>query len=121
MSELFKLESQTHTYIGVETSISGEFHFQGHTLVGGNIDGEIHIHNDSPRVIESTGQVKGTIYCHNLKVYGSVEGQIKAQGKITFYPSSNFSGQIEAADLNILPGCKINMEARTDVQIQPEN
>lgn len=121
MSELFKLESQTHTFIGVDTSISGEFHFQGHTLIGGNIEGNIHIHNESPLIIESTGNIKGTIYCHDLKVYGNLEGQIKAQGKITFFPSSSFIGQIEASDLNILPGCKINMEARTDVQIQLEN
>jgi cytoskeletal protein CcmA (bactofilin family) len=117
MSELFKLESQTHTYIGENTSLSGEFHFQGYTLVGGELDGEVHIHNESPLVIESTGKVKGIIYCQNLKVYGQVEGQIKAKGKITFYPSSQFSGQVEAADLNILPGSKINMEARTDVQL----
>ncbi len=115
MSELFKLESQTHTYIGVETRISGEFHFQGHTLIGGSIDGEVHIHNEAPLVIESTAIIKGAIHCHNIKVYGHVEGQIKAKGKITFYPSSSFTGQIEAADLNILPGCKINMEARTDI------
>ncbi len=114
MSELFKLESQTHTFIGADTAISGEFHFHGHTLIAGQMDGEVHIHNESPLVIESTGKMKGTIHCHNLKVYGVVEGQIKAKGKITFYPSSTFTGQIEAGDLNILPGSKINMEARTD-------
>ena len=121
MSELFKVESQTHTYIGEATSLSGEFHFKGHTLIGGEIEGKVHMHNESPLIIESTGLLKGTVHCHNLKVYGTIEGQIKATGKITFYPSSIFTGQIEAAELNILPGSKINMEARTDVQIQPEH
>ena len=42
MSELFKVESQTHTYIGEATSLSGEFHFKGHTLIGGEIEGKVH-------------------------------------------------------------------------------
>lgn len=119
MSELFKLESQTHTYIGEKSSISGEFNFQGHTLIAGEIEGEVRMSNESPLVIESTGRIKGIIRCHHIKVYGDVEGQIEATGKITFFPSSNFSGVIEASDLKILPGSKINMEARTDVQNLP--
>lgn len=111
MSELFKLDEQTHTYIGEETSLKGHFTFQGHTLIAGSLEGEVILLGESPLCIESTGSIKGgTIHCHNLKVYGSVHSEIISTGHVTFFPSSLFTGKVRAKNLTILPGSKINMQ-----------
>ena len=117
MSELFKLDGQTHTYIGEQTALQGSFVFKGHTLIAGSLQGEVKITEGSPLIIESTGTLKGTVHCDTLKVYGNVEGEIVASGHVIFYPSAVFTGKIEAGNLTIFPGSRINMEARSDATV----
>jgi len=118
MSELLNIPIQDHTFIGIGTHLQGTFVFKGDTKVAGKIQGEIKIAGESPLTIEPNGKVSGTLYCHNLDVYGDLDGDIRATGRVTLYPSSSFVGSLSSANLIIHPGSLVNMQASTGEEVQ---
>lgn len=113
MSQLIDTLPRNFTYIGEETSLQGTFVFKGDTKIAGKLKGEIRLLDSAPLCIEPTGNLDGTLYCHNLIVYGQFSGEIRSSGTVTFYPSASFEGHIEAQNLVIHPGANIFMEATT--------
>jgi cytoskeletal protein CcmA (bactofilin family) len=113
MSELFNIPVQDHTFIGIGTHLQGTFVFKGDTKIAGKIQGEVNIEGDSPLTIEPNGKISGTLNCHNLEVYGELDGDIKATGRVTLYPSSSFVGNLVSGNLIIHPGSIVNMQGST--------
>jgi len=117
MSDLFNIPVQNHTFIGIGTHLQGTFVFKGDTKIAGRVQGEISITGESPLTIEPNGKVSGTVYCHNLEVFGELDGDIKATGKVTLYPSSSFVGNLVSGDLVIHPGSVVNMQGLTGEEV----
>jgi cytoskeletal protein CcmA (bactofilin family) len=117
MSDPIDTTVQDFTYIGEGTSIQGSLTFKGDTKVAGKLMGEVRVQGDVPFSVEPTGIVEGTIYCHNLFIYGEVKGDIHSQGTVTLFPSSKLKGQVEAANLVIHPGSIVNMDGKTESPI----
>ncbi len=113
MSQIIDTLPRNFTYIGEETSLQGTFVFKGDTKIAGKIKGEIRLQDSAPLCIEPTGSLDGTLYCHNLIVYGHFMGEIRSSGTVTFFPSSTFDGHIKAQNLVIHPGANIFMEGTT--------
>lgn len=114
MSDLIDVPTRSYTFIGLGTNVQGTITFKGDTKVAGNLKGEIRMQGESPLSVEPTGHINGTIYCDNLFVYGSIEGDIRATGRVVIYPSANVQGQVQAESLVIHPGSVVNMDGRTE-------
>lgn len=113
MTNYINIQNQDYTFIGNGSQITGKFHFKGHTRVAGHIEGEITMIDDHDLSIESTGQFEGTINCHNIDIYGVLNGKINATGKISIYPSALVQGEIKGRSLKILPGARVDMSGHT--------
>ena len=113
MAQLIDSPPRNFTYIGEDTSLQGTFVFKGDTKIAGKLKGEIRLLDSAPLAIEPSGIFDGTLYCHNLIVYGHFVGEIRSSGTVTFFPSSSFNGHIKAQNLVIHPGANIFMEGTT--------
>ncbi len=118
MSDPIDTHIQDYTFIGPGTHIQGSLTFKGDTKVAGHIKGEVRVQGEIPLSIEPTGSVEGTIYCHNLSIYGEIKGDIHSQGTVSLFPSSRLDGQLEAANLVIHPGAVVNIEGKTEAPQQ---
>ena len=115
MTQLFDSPPQDFTFVGNETHIQGNMVFRGDAKIAGSLKGEIRSES-APLSIEPTGQFEGTLYCHDLDVYGEIQGDIHSTGKVTIYPSATFKGQLQASQLVIHPGSCVNMDAKTETE-----
>ena len=113
MDNIVSIEEQNFTMIGKNCNLSGNFNFEGATHLAGEIDGEIHIKENSLLTFESTSSVKGKVYCGDLKVYGNVNGEIHSKGLVEIFPTGNISGLINAKNLVVHPGAVLNFDGHT--------
>lgn len=121
MSDPIDTDIQDFTFIGPGTYIQGSLTFKGDTKVAGLVKGEIRVQGDVPLSIEPTGTIEGTIYCHNLAIYGEVKGNIHSQGTVSLFPSSRLDGQLQANNIVIHPGAVVNIEGKTETPLNHED
>lgn len=113
MPNYVNLENQQYSYLGKGSFIEGQLVLFGTTHLGSKVNGNIEMKDLADITIELSGSLIGTIKCHNLEIFGSLEGEISASGKVTIHPSATITGQIKAMDLIIHPGSCVNFEAHT--------
>ncbi len=113
MDNIISIEEQEFTLIGKKTRLNGVFNFSGLTHIAGNLEGDIHIKDQSLLTIEETSKVEGKIHCADLKVFGTIKGEITSTGKVEIFPSGSLSGIIKSQNLVIHPGAIINMDGHT--------
>lgn len=113
MSEYIQLRQQDFSFLGKSSKIKGELYLSGTTHLASSIEGEIRMQEKSELTLEHESKVKGDIHCHNLEVYGEVQGNIYSTGLVTFHPTSRFSGKLSAQKLVIKPGADLNMDGHT--------
>lgn len=99
--------------IGKDCEIEGDLKFTGDTLLTCKIKGTITIIDEAKLTLERGSIVQGDIYCHDVEVFGTLQGSIKASGKLTVRSSANISGNIQARDISIYPGAILNIEGHT--------
>jgi cytoskeletal protein CcmA (bactofilin family) len=103
-----------YTVLGANNKIVGDLEMQGDTIIHSQIEGTITIKDTSNLIIERKAKIDGTIYCHDVEVFGKVFGNIYAEGKLTIRSSAEVSGVIKAKKLSIYPGAILNMEAHAE-------
>lgn len=113
MIDYSSIQQTPFSFLSKGTAINGKISLDGPTRLSSHIDGEIHCKGQMQLVIEIEGRVKGTIQCHDLDVYGQVDGTIISNGKVTLYPTAKILGQIEARSLVIHPGASVEMTGHT--------
>ncbi|KFZ37069.1 hypothetical protein HR45_12585 [Shewanella mangrovi] len=89
------------TYIAKGTSITGTMYFDGDTLVGGSLQGEIHA--DRTVTIESDGIIDGQLRCLELKVAGIFRGKVSCE-KLIITDSGNVEGEVSSTTMEIFEG-----------------
>lgn len=99
--------------LGKSSSLEGDFNFHGDTLLGCKIKGTISMLDKSKITLERGSEVEGSIYCHDIEVFGSFSGSINASGTLSIRSSAIVSGKISADKLSIFPGAQINIEGDT--------
>jgi cytoskeletal protein CcmA (bactofilin family) len=114
MPDFINLKNQVFSFLGKDSSIKGTFHLKGVTHIASQLEGELFMDNDSDLCIESSGSFEGSVECHNIEIYGSFTGELKASGKVTVYPPARLEGKINAGKLEIHPGATLNMSGHTD-------
>jgi cytoskeletal protein CcmA (bactofilin family) len=78
--------------LGKNSSLEGDFNFHGDTLLGCKIKGTISMLDKSKITLERGSEVEGSIYCHDIEVFGSFSGSINALALI----SSVFSLELKS-------------------------
>jgi cytoskeletal protein CcmA (bactofilin family) len=114
MQELLQIQEQNFSFLGEGSSLRGEFELEGTTHLASAVEGTLKmLGEDMTLTIEPKGSIKGKIICHDIEIYGHIEGEIQSTGVVTFFPSADFKGKIEALRIVIHPGAVINMEGKT--------
>lgn len=105
------LKKQNYTVIGVGSSIEGDLTLSGDVYIHSFVEGSITIINEGKITLERTSQIKGSISCTNIDVFGKVEGNINSAGTLTIRSSAEISGTIKSKKLIVYPGAILNTEA----------
>ena len=96
-----------------ESRITGTLELKGTSHVYAQIKGNIMIDPSSDLFIEEGAKIIGNIECHDLDIYGDVQGNIFSSGKVSFYSTATFKGELKSKFLTIAPGAKLEMTAQT--------
>ncbi len=106
------------TVIGKDTTIKGEFQFDGPARVMGALEGTIN--SKASLEIADGGRCKGTINADRLVIDGRVEGDVTARSALQLTAKGNLRGDLIAASLTIAEGatlvghCRVGPEAMKD-------
>jgi len=109
MSDILRIQEQKYVFIGKESQLEGNFQFHGTTKLAGHLSGEVIIKDESHLTIEPSGKVKGKVFCHNIDIYGEMEGELKATGKVSVHPFAKLSGLVHATAFSFDANANINI------------
>lgn len=89
------------TYIAKGTSITGTIYFDGDTLVGGALQGEVHAERSLS--IEPEGVIDGQLRCVELRVAGSFKGKLVCE-KLIITSNGQVEGEVSCSNMEIFEG-----------------
>lgn len=101
------------TVIGKNSNLDGDLKFSGDTLISGRVTGTLTLENSAKLTVERQGQFEGTIFCHDLEVFGDVKGTINASGTLCVRSGASVSGIVNAQKLSVFPGAVLNIDGNT--------
>ena len=110
------LIDQTFTTIGKNSIINGDFSFSGSTHILGHLTGEIRMLGEAKLSLQIGSVTNANIEAFDLDIYGEFNGEIKAKGIVTIFPTATVNGKIIARSMEILPGANVNMSGHTNQQ-----
>lgn len=99
--------------LGKNCFLEGDFIFQGDTIIGSQIKGNITVKDNGRLILERDSKFEGTIVAHDVEIFGLFKGSIKASGTLIVRSSAEVSGKIEAKKLSVYPGATLNIEGHT--------
>lgn len=105
--------------IGRGCQVEGDLKFTGDTLITCKIKGTVTVIDTAKLTLERGSSIEGDVYCHDIEVFGSLQGSIKSSGKLTVRSSAEISGNIQAKEICIYPGAVVNIEGHTLEQELP--
>ncbi len=103
------------TAIAQGTKFSGDAHFSGEALVGGELHGNISAADKL--TIEVDGYIEGELQCKTLKVSGHFKGKLKCD-KLNITATGVVEGEIVCSSMEILPGGQfIGLRIKEDMAV----
>jgi cytoskeletal protein CcmA (bactofilin family) len=99
--------------IGEKSEFTGKMNSNFETYLYGSFNGELNILNNDLN-LERNALLVGKINAQNVYVWGKIEGDIIASGKVVLYPTANLVGSIKAATLVVHPGAQISATNEID-------
>lgn len=110
-----KRNSSGLTFIAQGTKLSGETHFAGEALIGGELHGKISA-NDK-LTIELDGYIDGELQCKELKVAGVFKGKLKCE-KLNITSTGTVEGEIACNSMEIFEGGQfIGMRVKEEIAL----
>lgn len=104
--EVTDLRSRTFNVIGEGSEVEGKIISHNETYLYGKMTGEIQVLSKD-LTIERNAIVEGNIIAENVMVWGQVNGQIRANGKVILYPTAKVNGEVNASSLTVYPGSEL--------------
>ena len=92
--------------LGQGASYTGDMAFEGRVRVDGRFVGRIY--TDDVLEIGEPGHVEGEIDAEVVRIAGSVDGKILARRRLTILPTGRVTGEVEARELEVHPGARID-------------
>lgn len=103
------------TFIAPGTRLSGESHFAGEALIGGELFGKIS--SIGKITIEVDGYVDGELNCDELKVAGHFKGKLKC-GKLNITSTGTVEGELACESMEIFEGGQfIGLRVKEDIAL----
>ncbi len=90
-----KMNSMTATVLSAETEFKGMLAFSGDLQLHGRLEGNIEADN-GVLTIGETAVVKADIVAKDVVIYGKVQGNIKAEGKLELRGKAQLYGDVKA-------------------------
>ncbi|QDO83540.1 polymer-forming cytoskeletal protein [Shewanella psychropiezotolerans] len=110
-----KKSSTGLTFVAQGTKLSGESHFAGEALIGGEVYGKVS--STGKITIEVDGYVDGEVNCEELKVSGNFKGKLKCK-KLNITSTGTVEGEIACESMEIFEGGQfIGMRVREDIAL----
>lgn len=100
---IFMISIEGATVIGRETKLNGEISGSTDLLVDGEIDGIIHL-SAARLTVRAEGRVRARIVAQDVVVIGSIEGEIRASGRVELRNGAVVVGDVFAARLSMEEG-----------------
>jgi len=98
------------TLVGKHERIVGDILYTGGVHIEGQVEGNL-MAEDADKglvVVSESGLVKGEIRSHTVIVYGTVNGDVYATGKIELAASAKITGSVYYNLLEITTGAEVN-------------
>ncbi|RTR36749.1 polymer-forming cytoskeletal protein [Shewanella canadensis] len=103
------------TFVAPGTKLSGESHFAGEALIGGEVFGKIS--STGKITIEVEGYVDGELNCDELKVAGHFKGKLKC-GKLNITSTGTVEGELACESMEIFEGGQfIGIRVKEDIAL----
>lgn len=103
------------TFVAPGTKLSGESHFAGEALIGGEVYGNIS--STDKITIEADGYVEGELNCDELKVAGHFKGKLKCD-KLIITSTGTVEGELACESMEIFEGGQfIGMRVKEEVAL----
>ena len=84
-----------HTWIGTNSIFKGEIESKGSIRIDGKIVGDLKIEGDL--LVGKTGIIEGNIISNNIRIFGSVNGNIIAKNALMLLSSANLIGDVQVS------------------------
>ncbi len=110
-----ELQEERFSIIGKGCQIEGALHLIGTTHLYATINGNVYHQGEKEELltIEFGAKINGNITGNNIIILGTINGDIKATGKVVIQPTANITGSIQCKTLLVEPGAVINIKGTT--------
>jgi cytoskeletal protein CcmA (bactofilin family) len=95
--------TESSTIIGRSMKIHGEFSGSDDLFIDGEIDGTIRL-KAARLTVRAEGRVRATVIAQDVVVFGHIEGEIRATGRLELRAGAVVSGNVFAARLSMEEG-----------------
>ncbi|MDA8791975.1 polymer-forming cytoskeletal protein [Bacteriovoracaceae bacterium] len=102
-----------YNLISFSSLIEGTLHLNGETILNANIKGTVMMKDSSKLTIERGAVITGNVYCHDVQIFGRIDGEVNSIGVVTVHSSAVINGKIQAKKLAIFPGSIVNTSVST--------
>jgi cytoskeletal protein CcmA (bactofilin family) len=109
------IDYDNFSLISRDSHITGTLELKGTSHIYSSVTGNIFIDSTSDLFIEEGAKIIGNIQCHDIDVHGEVQGNIISTGKVSFYSTAIFKGDLKSKYLSIAPGAKLEMSAESTI------
>ena len=103
-------EEDIETVVAEDVHFDGELAFDRSLVVKGRLEGTIASSGDL--FVNEGASVDATIKAALISVRGAVQGQLIARERIELFSSAVVEGTLQAPDLIVQSGCRLNGECR---------
>ena len=101
--------SREHSLISAGLQINGDVKFAGTLRIDGRVDGKVSVHSGKKGVLILSQEaiINGPVITTDLICDGTINGNVKADGKVEFRPHSSVRGEVQYQLLQIAEGAVI--------------
>lgn len=110
------MHDKVETIIGVGTVFVGTLQVKGAVRIDGKAEGKVESTGDV--VIGEGGLAEAVVHARNVKVAGTIKGNVKATGLLEITTTGKIFGDIEAVKINIGEGAVF--QGNCDMKISPD-
>ena len=102
--------TKVDSIVGSQTEIKGDFYFSGGLHIDGTITGKViaDVDADAVLILSQQGVIQGDVEVPNVLVNGTVNGDVRATGRVELAPNAKVNGNVYYALLEMAMGAAIN-------------
>ena len=108
------IKKMDFSFFGKGANLKGIFSLVGTTHLSAHLDGEVIVRDGGRFIIEDEGCLEGTLRGHDVDIFGTFEGTLKASGRVVIHSTAQVSGDIVAKGLVVKPNSQVNVKAHTE-------